>query len=93
MTLFRTYIDTTFNGNQALAARTLGVSRSMISRIVRGERGVSPALAKRIEDASGGEFRKEQFIWGDEVVLDNSSAPNEAQNKPKDDSSHDDRLL
>jgi len=63
MTLFRTYIDTVFNGNRALAARTLGVSRSLISRIVRGERGVSPALAKIIEEESGGRFRKEQFIW------------------------------
>jgi len=69
MTIFRTYIDTAFNGNQALAARTLGVSRSMVSRIVKGERGISPALAKRIEEASDGLFRKEQFIWTETEVL------------------------
>jgi len=68
MTLFRTYIDTAFNGNQALAARTLGVSRSMVSRILRGERGISPALAKRIEEASDGRFRKEQFIWAEAEI-------------------------
>jgi len=74
MTLFRTYIETAFNGNQALAARMLGVSRSMVSRIVRGERGISPALAKRIEEASDGQFRKEQFIWVEAETLSISNS-------------------
>jgi len=63
MTLFQIYIDTIFNGNQTLAAQALGVTRSMVSRIVRGQRNVSPALAKRAEEVSGGMFRKEIFIW------------------------------
>jgi len=63
MNLFQTFLDAIFDGNQAHAARVLGVSRSMVSRIARGERGISPALAKRIEEASEGLFRKEQFIW------------------------------
>jgi len=63
MTLFQIYIDTIFNGNQTLAAQALGVTRSMVSRIARGQRNVSPTLAKRAEEVSGGRFRKEIFIW------------------------------
>jgi len=63
MTLFQIYIDTIFNGNQTLAAQALGVTRSMVSRIARGQRNVSPALAKRAEEVSEGKFRKEMFIW------------------------------
>jgi len=68
MTLFQTYIDTVFNGNQTLAAQALGVTRSMVSRMVRGQRNVSPALAKRAEEVSGGRFRKETFVWPELAV-------------------------
>jgi len=63
MNLFQLYINTIFNGNQTLAAQALGITRSMVSRIARGQRNVSPALAKRAEAVSGGRFRKEIFIW------------------------------
>jgi len=31
--------------------------------VARGQRNVSPALAKRAEEVSGGRFHKELFIW------------------------------
>lgn len=63
MTLFLQFIETEFEGNQAKAAAALGVDRSMVSRICRGERGVSPALAEKIEVLTGGKYPRAPFIW------------------------------
>jgi plasmid maintenance system antidote protein VapI len=60
MSLFTEFIDTCFDGSQAKA---LGVSRSMVSRIASGDRGISPELALRIERVSQGRYLKERFIW------------------------------
>lgn len=63
MSLFTEFIDTCFDGSQASAAKALGVSRSMVSRIASGDRGISPELALRIERVSQGRYLKERFIW------------------------------
>ena len=52
-----------FVGSQAEAARRLGISEAQVSRIANGKRGVSPAVALRIEQVSEGRFAKEAFIW------------------------------
>lgn len=61
--LFRDFIEQTFDGNQAKAATELGVSTSLVSRILSGDRNVTPAIAARIEELSDGRFSKEKFIW------------------------------
>lgn len=61
--LFNDFVSVCFDGVQSRAADALDVDRSMVSRICNGERGVSPALAQRIEELSDGRFRKEAFIW------------------------------
>lgn len=66
MNLFSQFIQTEFDGVQAKAAEALDIDRSMVSRIVRGERQVSPALAQRISEVSKGKYRREDFIWPEE---------------------------
>lgn len=61
--LFIDFVGVCYEGNQAKAALALGVDRSLINRICAGERGVSPALAARVELLSAGLFKKERFIW------------------------------
>lgn len=61
--LFRDFIDVTFDGNQAKAAQALGVTPSLVSRILRGERSITPAIAEKAEVLSEGRFAKERFIW------------------------------
>lgn len=63
--LFNEFVSVCFDGVQTKAAEALGVDRSMVSRICAGDRGVSPELARRIEEVSDGRFRKERFIWPD----------------------------
>ena len=69
MNLFAQLVLTEFDGSQAAAGRALGIGRSMVSRLSRGERQVSPALAQRIQEATGGRFQRDAFIWPE------SSAP------------------
>lgn len=64
-TLFTDFVTQIFDGNQSKAADALDMDRSMVSRICAGTRGVSPDVALRIENVSGGRFNKEQFIWPD----------------------------
>lgn len=66
MNLFIEFVDVVFEGNQAKAAQALEVDRSMVSRMCKGERGVSPAMAERIERIGGSRFAKERFVWPDE---------------------------
>lgn len=61
--LFSDFVSQIFEGNQSRAADALGLTRSMVSRICTGSRGVTPDIALRIENASGGRFTKEQFVW------------------------------
>lgn len=61
--LFSDFVSQIFDGNQSKAADALGMDRSMVSRICSGSRGVSPDVALKVEQASGGRFTKEQFVW------------------------------
>lgn len=61
--LFNEFISVVYDGNQAKAAKAIGLTRSMVSRICCGRRSITPAVADRIEKASGGRYPKEQFIW------------------------------
>lgn len=61
--LFREFISVVFDGNQARAGKALGLSRSAVSRICNGGRGITPAIAQRIEQVSSGRYPKERFIW------------------------------
>ena len=61
--LFSDFVTQIFDGNQSRAADALGMDRSMVSRICSGSRGVSPDVALKVEQASGGRFSKEQFVW------------------------------
>lgn len=63
--LFNEFIADVCEGSQAKAAQLLGLSESMVSRLRGGTRSVSPDVARRIEEASSGRFRRERFIWGD----------------------------
>ena len=59
----RDFVDRFCDGNQSEAARVLDVSRSIISLICSGSRGISTDLAARMEVASGGAIRKQDVIW------------------------------
>lgn len=48
---------------QRRAAQMLGVSEATVSRLVRGDIRVSPEIAERVEEVSGGLFRKERVLW------------------------------
>ena len=60
--LFTQFVSVCFGGNQARAAGELGVDRSLVTRICAGNRGITPALAEKIEALSDGRFKKEAFI-------------------------------
>lgn len=63
---FKEFIEVCCEGSQAKAAEKLGLDKSHISRLCKGERGITPALAARIEQESGGRYSKESLIWPDE---------------------------
>ena len=67
-TLFAEFVDTAFAGSQVRAAHALSCTRSMVSRLYRGERAVSPSMAERIESVTNGAFRREAFIWPERCV-------------------------
>jgi len=56
-TVLNNYIMDLFNGNQTRAAEALGVTRSTISRILKGSRKISPKLAQKMEELSDGRFK------------------------------------
>lgn len=62
-TLFTEFIGVVYDGNQAKAAAALCVDRSLVTRICAGDRGITPAMAEKIETLSEGRYRKERFIW------------------------------
>jgi DNA-binding transcriptional regulator YdaS (Cro superfamily) len=61
--LFLEFLAVSFEGNQSRAATALDCDRSLVNRILSGERGITPAMAEKIELLSEGRFRKEAFIW------------------------------
>jgi len=80
---FKQYVDTIFNGNQAAVARAFGIHRSVICHILQGKRGLTPKLAQKAEELSGGRFKKEDFIWPKEEQLNNQNTTGKAQNLKK----------
>lgn len=79
MELFREFVDVVFDGIQTRAAEALKVDKSLVSRLYRGERvSVSPELANRIQEVSGGRYRREAFLWPDA----SPALPQEAQHGP-----------
>lgn len=44
-------------------ASRMGVSRVLVYKVLRGERGVSKAFAEKAEKVSGGFLKKEHLIW------------------------------
>lgn len=63
--LFAEFVSVCFDNNQAKAAEALGVDRSHVNRLCAGDRNISPALAAKVEQVSGGRYRKEALIWPD----------------------------
>jgi len=72
--LFNEFVQAEYDGNQARVAEALQVSPALVSRMCSGVRGVSKAVAARIDELSQGRFQKERFIWPD---LAESKAPND----------------
>lgn len=66
--LFQEFIDDRYAGVQSRAADDLGVHRSLVTRILAGDRGITPAMAEKIETLSGGKFKKERFIWPEDLA-------------------------
>ena len=61
--LFNDFVAVVFDGNQSRAANALNVDKSTVSRIAKGVRAITPAVALRIEEVSEGRYRKEAFVW------------------------------
>jgi DNA-binding transcriptional regulator YdaS (Cro superfamily) len=59
-------------GTQEVTADRLKVDQSTVSGWVRGKHGMSPVIAKRAEDLTGGTFKKEDlcpaFPWAEMVA-------------------------
>jgi transcriptional regulator with XRE-family HTH domain len=51
--------------SQARLAADSGCSEGHLSLVLKGDRGVSMRLAKRLSDATGGEVRVEDFLMAD----------------------------
>lgn len=56
------WIDSHTEITQAKLAADADCSESHLSLILKGDRGVSMKLAKRLSDATGGEVRVEDFL-------------------------------
>lgn len=63
MNLFSKFVAETYGGSQSRAADALHCGRSLVCRLCHGSRAVTPAMARRIEELSGGRFSRESFIW------------------------------
>ena len=61
--LFNDFVAVVFDGNQSRAADALGGDKSTVSRIAKGSRAITPAVALRIEEVSDRRYRKEAFVW------------------------------
>ena len=59
--LIQQYID--YAGSKQDAAERLGVSRQLISAMLHGKRSVTPKIAQRIHDDTGGVIRREELVW------------------------------
>lgn len=49
----RELVDKDFNGNQSAAAKSLGVTQSLVSEVLAGGRGVGPKLIQTLADYTG----------------------------------------
>lgn len=61
-----------FFGTQEITAQKLRVDQSTVSGWVRKKHGMSPVVAKRAEDLTGGVFKKESlcpaFPWAEIAI-------------------------
>ncbi len=46
-------------------AEKMGVSKELVYKVLRGERGISKKFAEKAELASGGFIKKEKLLWGE----------------------------
>lgn len=60
---FTEFVAVCFDGSQTKAAEALGLKKSHVSRLCKGERGITPALAVKVEQVSEGRYSKESLIW------------------------------
>ena len=60
---FKEFVSVCCDNNQTKAAELLGLKKSHVSRLCSGERGITPALAARVEEVSEGRYTKEALIW------------------------------
>jgi len=49
-------------GGRKVAAKRLGISLAMVGHLCTGERAVSPQVAKRIEEVSGGAITRAALL-------------------------------
>ena len=54
---------TVYMGGPTKATKALAITQAMLWQMRKGGRGVSPAMAKRMELLSKGKFKREAFIW------------------------------
>jgi DNA-binding transcriptional regulator YdaS (Cro superfamily) len=60
---FQEYVD--MAGSRREVCRQLGISEALVGHILHGRRNVTPSLALKIEEATGGQIRKEKLVWPD----------------------------
>lgn len=63
MAVFRRFLEEECGGIHARAAEALSVDRSLVTRLVNGDRNMTPELAEAIEAASAGRFPKQAMLW------------------------------
>ena len=68
MSRMHTFVDfCSWAGSQARAARMLGVSRSYVCRLVKGDVEMTRQIASKVEEVSHGLFKKERVLWPEEA--------------------------
>ena len=60
-------VERQFDGSMSAASRARGVDRAHVSRVIAGQRGISPKLAERIEKVTGGLVSRAAALWPDRV--------------------------
>lgn len=63
--LFSRFVAEVFDDNQSKAAAALHCNRSLVCRLCKGSRRVTPDMAAEIERLSSGRYARESFIWPD----------------------------
>jgi len=64
--VFQEYVELV--GSRREVCKQLGISEALVGHILHGRRNVTPALALKIEQASGGIIRKEKLVWPEDAA-------------------------